>query len=399
MEYIRERFERFTPSRWSKKPNHSPPDAPPALPVVRPRSLTATTPNATAFGASSFFQKLPIEIRRRILIEAFGESTLHLDLCLEHPPKKRSQGGNSHAKRHANTQLFRPSFRDASQRREWTWWSCVCHRSAASQTLHQYSPGLEPPGYEPALDRCRDATWPHVSCDCYPGQVPDKCFVGSMGWLLVCRQAYTEGVDVLYSTNRFHIAYAELAIYLPQLLLPRRLAAIKEIELSWDPEGDSSSALHTAIPGGKISGVNGRLSILARLPEILPNLCYLYLSLNLSSKAVLPELNPSVAIYGPEMYETSESILLFVDGIVMQMSQLQHCRVALPSSWYGTRKVTEKGQGIVWRVTELVEPDALWRELTVTNTDSQVTAQRPAVGGYWIVHGHRDMPPPPLSEV
>ncbi len=62
-----------------------------------------------------------------------------------------------------------------------------------------------------------------------------QCHIGAMGWLLACRQAYAEGIDVLYATNTFFLESTALfdALFCPtqQLLLPRRLTGIASLEL------------------------------------------------------------------------------------------------------------------------------------------------------------------------
>ncbi len=64
-----------------------------------------------------------------------------------------------------------------------------------------------------------------------------------IGWLLACRQAYAEGIDVLYSTNTFFLESTTLfdALFCPashraaqQLLLPHHLASITSLELRWE---------------------------------------------------------------------------------------------------------------------------------------------------------------------
>jgi hypothetical protein len=67
--------------------------------------------------------------------------------------------------------------------------------------------------------------------------------VGAMGWLLSCRQAYAEGIDVLYSTNTFFIEGDALLSNLVcpdpalgtsrHLILPERLGRITSLELRW----------------------------------------------------------------------------------------------------------------------------------------------------------------------
>jgi hypothetical protein len=59
-------------------------------PFPRPSSSRMPVPPTpgmtTATADSPLFMRIPAEIRRRILIEAFGERPMHFDLRLEHPP-------------------------------------------------------------------------------------------------------------------------------------------------------------------------------------------------------------------------------------------------------------------------------------------------------------------------
>lgn len=50
--------------------------------------------------------------------------------------------------------------------------------------------------------------------------------------------SYTEGINVLYSTNTIHISSAILLINLPAYILPQRLSAITSLEIIWSVETD-----------------------------------------------------------------------------------------------------------------------------------------------------------------
>ncbi|KAI1403143.1 hypothetical protein F4819DRAFT_248097 [Hypoxylon fuscum] len=396
MEHICGCLKRYTPGKRSKEPKLSPLPALPSLPDERPRPLTAIAPSLVATANSRLFQSLAPEIRRRILVEAFGERTVHLDLRLEHPLKKDSRIVNARPKRHANAQLFHPSLRDTTRPREWTWWGSVCHRCSPSRSFHQHPPGVGLRSEEPALDCCRGPSGlPPWSCELYPGSVPSKCFIGAAGRLLACRQAYIEGIDVLYSTNRFYIAYAELAICLPQLLPPQHLAAIHEVELSWNLVVSSSTHFHWGANDKDGLRDSDRLAMLAHLPQVFPNLHYLYLSL----EEVLRMREPPLAIGGRDMYEATEEALQAIDVVIGRMPRLRECRIALPSILYSTRKLVEKGQDITWHGGYHLEPEALWRSIPITNMSTDITTGHRSISSYWIVHGHEDMYPPPLPEV
>lgn len=44
---------------------------------------------------------------------------------------------------------------------------------------------------------------------------------------------YTDGIDILFATNTFHMDNFDLLRHLPRLILPRRLQSIKTLEISW----------------------------------------------------------------------------------------------------------------------------------------------------------------------
>ncbi|KAI0849130.1 hypothetical protein F5Y00DRAFT_253063 [Daldinia vernicosa] len=396
MERFRGHLERLTPNGRSEEQKLP---AMPSLPDDRPQPLVRTSPLPAATANSKFFTSLPPEIRRRILIEAFGERILHLDLRLEHPvmkySKKDRQPTRPRPERHANAHLFHPSLRDTTKPREWTWWSCVCHTRFPNWNFNPHPPGVGHFDEEPANDGCRDPFGlPRCLCVFYPGHGPAKCFIGVQGWLLACRQAYIEGIDVLYSTNRFHIAYAELVICLPRLLPLQHITAITAAELSWNLNISPSDYFHWDANDKDGLQKCDRLTLLARLPQILPNLRYLYLSL----QHVICIRQPMPAIGGREMYEEIEEILRKVDAVVIRLSRLQECRVALPSSMYSTRKLVEKGRDIAWFSGLDPDPETLWRDIPTSDAPTNIDTANQSISGYWIVHGVKDMYPPPLPE-
>lgn len=138
----------------------------PALPSTRKHVLTQhpsyeTNPNPE----NVFFSRVPREIRDQIYIAAFGGRTLHMDLQLKQPDLPDASSQFTHA--HANADARRNS----NARREWMWWSSVCHRH---------------PVAEPWDDTCQSGSSRELCNHFYPG---DDCFLGVMGWLLSCRQA------------------------------------------------------------------------------------------------------------------------------------------------------------------------------------------------------------------
>lgn len=92
--------------------------------------------------------------------------------------------------------------------------------------------------------------------------------LGVLGWLLSCRQAYQEGVDVVFSTNTFHVDRPILAANLSRFFPLERLARIRAVELKLDwrvarYEGDRVP-FHERLP-----------RILDNLPTELPRLAHL----------------------------------------------------------------------------------------------------------------------------
>lgn len=92
------RREFYKSSKSGPKTKHA------VLPVVVPRQPDLLTPPNAASAATDgpIFQRLPIEIRRQILIAAFGGRVIHVDLSLGHAPpaassqeqRRRRGGGN-----------------------------------------------------------------------------------------------------------------------------------------------------------------------------------------------------------------------------------------------------------------------------------------------------------------
>lgn len=139
---------------------------PPDLPTHRPRPLTPSATResllisvAAATAESDFFQKLPFEIRHKILLHAFGGNVLHLGICFmpprvppsHKPPRGLRPGG-------IQLQLRLESF------------VCISPDSPRTSTHNEYHKGSGP--------------W----CTC-KAKGEGICYIGIMGWLLSCRQA------------------------------------------------------------------------------------------------------------------------------------------------------------------------------------------------------------------
>lgn len=126
----------------------------PHLPVERPRPLTPshesrllpiTPTNATA--KSDFFQCLPAEIRRQILIEAFGDRIMHMDLSYNHPVSQRSRIAKSKVNHRGlmfeNEEIYpSPIKYNTSKPKRWQWnLSSVCHRDSEVSLVLRFQSG------------------------------------------------------------------------------------------------------------------------------------------------------------------------------------------------------------------------------------------------------------------
>jgi hypothetical protein len=257
-------------SAWVKKQLRSKPspkkqstDQLPFLPSLRP-SITLTSFDTQA---CLFFQ-VPYDIRSMILSMAFGGRTLHVDIV-------RQEAG-------------------------WQWRGAVCYRNMSRLPSMRYA------WLGPWNDPCMQWVYERK------GKFPEEYNVGIMGFLLSCRQAYTEGIDVLYSANCISIQSEPLLLHLPQLIPPNRLASITSLEM--------------VITAHRIEQDNGRPSFnVDHLKPILDNIvthCHHLRSFCLSFM---------VASRGHEILDGPA--LPLVDAFYRSM-QLRNMRVELPTRAY-----------------------------------------------------------------
>lgn len=163
----------------------------PVLPSPRPGTLTPS-PYQTTLSTSPngpFFTSLPSELRRQILVSALGARSLHVDFCFDHPVGHIRPDRYQHYS-HAGTASdgVGALLRDRNRPKAWHWESSACHRNGPEPDPYgRPMSGDEGGPWGPWNDGCRKG---HGSCCCeYPGELPYKCHVGAMGWLLACRQA------------------------------------------------------------------------------------------------------------------------------------------------------------------------------------------------------------------
>jgi hypothetical protein len=174
---------------WVKKRLRSKPTAEPQsvqqLPflLVPRRSVTLASFDTPT---CRFFQ-LPYHIRSTILSMAFGDRSVHMDIVVNE--------------------------------RTWKWRGAVCHRNGSRLPSMRYA------WLGPWNDPCLDWAYKHKE------KFREDYNLGIMGFLLSCREAYTEGIDVLYTTNCIHIQSEPLLLQLPRLIPLNRLSSITSLEL------------------------------------------------------------------------------------------------------------------------------------------------------------------------
>lgn len=224
----------------------------PYIPEVRPRPLTPTPfQSQDAIANLGIFAHFPFEVRHQILVAAFGGRSLHLDMrySLALPAYPKTNIPQNQANATDNT----PSL-DPEAASTWYWYSWVCE----PWTPPRRSDLLLQDGHPCRYERCGNCSYGQdlfrrhlrplersILCSRSPPTI------GALGWLLTCRQAYAEGIDVLYSTNHFIITRLRLldALLLcrdasecpdtgghraeHRLILPQRLASINSLELRW----------------------------------------------------------------------------------------------------------------------------------------------------------------------
>ena len=165
-----------------KAPN---PDLP-YLPDARQYTLTpANSTESLSQPCSPLFDKVPFEIRRQILVQAFGQDLLHMDLSLSHPVAEAATENpvtGLHSDSHAN--VFGQRL-DHSRPERWQWWGSVCHRIPPADLRSSMDRYKEID--EPGDDRCREGI--ALFCGAQSDNAPSECQIGAMGWLLACRQA------------------------------------------------------------------------------------------------------------------------------------------------------------------------------------------------------------------
>lgn len=148
----------------------------------------APTTNPSAHNGT-FFERLSPDLRRMVLIEAFGDRAVHVNLQYDRPLRARPPRKTLHAGGVDVLDQGHSASRQMRKPRAWQWYSCVCHRDPVWFVERGRGAGKGEMTSLPAIDSCLRRR-PQL-CDAPPGDPRDmsRCFLGVMGWLTTCRQA------------------------------------------------------------------------------------------------------------------------------------------------------------------------------------------------------------------
>ncbi|KAI1042739.1 hypothetical protein LB505_001096 [Fusarium chuoi] len=269
--------------------------------------------------------------------------------------------------------------------KQWAWKSSVCHRFPPSGRIDSRGPGYDP---QPCDDECvygwngRQGFRPQ--CEHWPGEGPKKCSVGAMGWLLSCKQAYREGIHVLYATNTFHTASKVMILNMHDFFQQQRLNAITSVEIVWDFTPwfilDTNEDFRVAPP---LSDIESFRQFLKAIPNLFLNIRKLYVSLQ---GDMIPK---SYGQISETQYSTKQRIKVVEENIIMKVDQMvpylkPHVdfSVAYPTSTYAVQRSLALRQG--WTVKqrhETGEVERHWRPLAKCKPRT----------GYWVCLGDKDV--------
>ncbi|KAL2753012.1 hypothetical protein ACRALDRAFT_1078024 [Sodiomyces alcalophilus JCM 7366] len=176
----------------------------------------------------------------------------------------------------------------AGQSPRWHWWSCACGLDEEAGLG-----GAPKHGMEMALpDPCPMDFSPRPSEE----GLREKTFLGVMGWLTSCRQAYEETINLLYISTTFKLEQRLQALYFPYALpQPQRswvtslYVRINDYDESMiDPRfGDAPAPTPMSQPPGELRRLSGREKyqrILATVAASFPGLRRLHVTFEGSAR-------------------------------------------------------------------------------------------------------------------
>ncbi|KAF6829486.1 hypothetical protein CPLU01_07892 [Colletotrichum plurivorum] len=312
---------------------------------ITPANVNVPSESPKLITPNGPFFRLPAELRTDIIAEAFGNKTLHVLVEFDCPPIHTPAGHGGTRPSPSQTAREGEIARHLRRRRRWRWRSCVCHRELRD---HEWWRTI-------GEDRCLAGEAPN--CHRWHGETPGKCFLGVMGWLLSCRQAYAETIDVLYGTNAFNFDdcqyFHRRLLSMDRFFLPQRLEAIQCVDLKY----------HVFLAEwGLCVGTRFENAV-----PYLPNLQVLHLSV------YGPQAHPLLeegSAYDVRSDANREAVLRDADAFVFNAGpKFRELHLAIPGDAFDC-----------WAIGEEVVPygtrdDAFWRTLYSSK-------------GYWVIRGH-----------
>lgn len=333
------------------------------LPNPPPR-LAMEISNSEGTSNSLIFRKLPVELRYHILVQAFGNMTLHANLLILRPPRRSKYSKRRKPSKHSETlQLYDND--DASQPYSWKRIGGVCHGSCSRHEPRRV--------WFDFGDWCTSGSY---DCDSKP---PIECIIGALGWMLSCRQAYTEGIEVLYGSNSFRLNEVFVLENITGLLPKISLELISVLSFRWVFNNHEDFASRQVQAGARNdvswhirprpvqyprapAQVHEVSNYLALLAKTFPNLRSLHIS---NSGVLWKDLQLEAQLmHSADLYNQVERLLIAYVEAIQNLGRLRRFQVGFDSSVYfpWIQEVLNIHEfPYRWTMKELY-PTAIWRE-------------------------------------
>lgn len=240
------------------------------------------------------------------------------------------------------------------QKKSWQWRGAVCWgKSFNVPTKPYHGPGVW-------NDACLRRAYDH------DGKFRKDYNPGIMGFLLSSRQAYDEGIHILYSANRISISSEPLLLHLPRLVPTEHLERITSLEILITAHVIQPSNARPFCTFDHLS------PILDNVKTHCPHLRHLTLS-------IVP-LYPVLILDGPT--------LLLIDAF-HRSTRIRHMSVELPSDTYRymARNCEEMEQHPYKKPVTPWGERALWRASDEVGGEARVQSRLVESVGYWLVEG------------
>lgn len=197
---------------------------------------------------------------------------------------------------------------------------------------------------------------------------------------------YVEGVDILYGTNRFHFSEIALVKNLKQLLLAEHLALMKSTEMVWNL-GQVARPPSTNMDlsnDERFFGWYTFTSLLKSVPDALPSLRYLHISLSGTWYPAQMAPNDIFRHSGPDLLEPVDEM---VRSLFKKNRTLMEVNIGLPSIIWLVRLKADSETTKTYEQSRVVldVSDRIWRSLGPRL--EQFGPEEAAEIGYWTRMG------------